>query len=166
MGKTLPNCKPGTVGLVLRALVVNYIYAGRRLILSGPYYLLNDQLSVRLILNTSGAVKGRQAHLPFGGDFAETGPQQQKQHFTSYERDTHSGTDYAMNRNYSFSVGRFHSADPFQSSEGAAAPQSWNRYAYVMNAPADFIDPLGLLRKIPKEGDPCGGGDSGGGGEG
>jgi len=28
------------------AVIVNYIYAGTRMILSGPYYLLSDQLSV------------------------------------------------------------------------------------------------------------------------
>lgn len=141
---------------VTGAMVVNYIYAGNRMILSGPYYLLNDQLSARLLLNTLGAVKGRQAHLPFGEDFAETGPQQEKHHFTSYERDTATGADYAVNRTYSFNVGRFNSADPFQSSGDASTPQSWNRYAYVTNAPVDYIDPLGLLIAAPSPGDPCG----------
>jgi RHS repeat-associated protein len=137
------------------ALQVNYIYAGGRMILSGSYYLLSDQLSVRLILNTSGAVKGRQGHLPFGDDFAETGPQQQKQHFTSYERDSQSGTDYALNRTYSYSVGRFQSPDPSQSSDDAS-PQSANRYSYVGNAPEDYVDPPGLFRSEPEPGDPCG----------
>jgi len=147
------------------AVIVNYIYAGTRMILSGPYYLLSDQLSVRLILNSSAAVKGQQGHLPFGEDFGETGTQQQKQHFTSYERDPQSGTDYAVNRAYSFGVGRFQSADPFQSSGDNLAPQGWNRYAYVANAPADFVDPLGLLRAEPLPGDSCGGlGDGGTGG--
>lgn len=146
------------------AVLVNYIYAGSRMILSGPYYLLSDRLSVRLMLNTSGTVKGRQGHLPFGEDFAESGTQQQKQHFTSYERDSQTGTDYAMNRNYSFVAGRFNSADPFQQSGDTSAPQMWNRYSYVMNAPADFIDPLGLLRYEPPPGDPCGGNSGGGGG--
>jgi RHS repeat-associated protein len=143
---------------------VNYIYSGGRMILSGPYYLLNDQLSVRMTLNSSAAVKGRQGHLPFGEDFAQTGPQQQKQHFTSYERDGQSGTDYAMNRNYSFVTGRFNSADRFQASDDKSSPQSSNRYAYVTNDPIDFSDPLGLIRAEPFPGDPCG--IPGGGGEG
>jgi len=53
-------------------------------------------------MNSNAAVKGQQGHLPFGEDFGETGTQQQKQHFTSYERDSQSGTDYAVNRAYSF----------------------------------------------------------------
>lgn len=97
--------------------------------------------------------------MPFGEDFAESGTQQQKQHFTSYERDSQTGTDYALNRSYSFGVGRFQSADPFQQSKDASAPQSWNRYGYVMNAPADFIDPMGLMLGFPNQADSCGGGD-------
>lgn len=143
------------------AILVNYIYAGSRMILSGPYYLLSDQLSVRLTLNSSAAVKGQQGHLPFGEDFAESGTQQQKQRFTSYERDNQSGTDYAVNRAYSFGVGRFQSADPFQPSGGASVPQSWNRYAYVTNAPSDFVDPLGLAKAEPLPGDTCGGNEAG-----
>jgi hypothetical protein len=46
-------------------------------------------------LDASGSVVGRQAHLPFGEGFAESGTQQ-KQHFTTYERDSKSGTDYAV----------------------------------------------------------------------
>jgi RHS repeat-associated protein len=146
------------------ALLVNYLYAGSRVIMSGPYYLLSDKLSVRLVMNSSAVVKGQQGHLPFGEDFAESGTQQQKQHFTSYERDGQSGTDYAVNRSYSFGVGRFQSADPFQQSAGASAPQSWNRYAYVTNAPADFVDPTGLLVELPVPIDTCGGAGTPGGG--
>jgi RHS repeat-associated protein len=107
-------------------------------------------------LNTVGSVVGRQAHLPFGEDFAESGTQQ-KQHFTSYERDSESGTDYAVNRYYSASTGRFQSADPFEPSANTSAPQSWNRYVYTMNAPTDFIDPGGLSFAFIEFPDPCSG---------
>ena len=70
-------------------------------------YFLSDQLSVRLMLNTSGAVVGRQAHLPYGKDFGESGTQE-KHHFTTYERDSEgSGSDYAVNRHDSNGMGRF-----------------------------------------------------------
>lgn len=147
------------------SVILNYISSGSRMILSGPYYLLNDHLSVRLILNSSGAVKGRQGHLPFGEDFAETGPQQEKHHFTSYERDSQTGTDYAVNRFHSFAVGRFDSPDRSQTSNDTSSPQSWHRYAYVTNEPIDFTDSLGLIRAEPQPGDPCGGIGGGGGGD-
>ena len=64
----------------------------------GTYYL-SDRLSMRLVLEASGNVLGRQGHLPFGEDFGESGSQE-KHHFTSYKRDGESGTDYAINRQY------------------------------------------------------------------
>src|ERR1041384_2223517 len=97
------------------ALLTEYIYNGSRMLAkveSGvTSYFLSDRLSVRLTLDGSGNVIGRQAHLPFGEDFAESGTQQ-KQHFTTYERDSESGIDYAVNRYYRTDVGRFTSVDP------------------------------------------------------
>jgi RHS repeat-associated protein len=104
---------------------VDYVYAGARMIRSrqrtsstAPWttrYYLSDRLSMRITLDSSGNVLGRQAHLPFGGDFAESGTQE-KHHFTSYERDAESGLDYALNRGYSPNLGRFQQADPYKAS--------------------------------------------------
>lgn len=105
------------------------------------------------MLDASGNVIGRQAHLPFGEQYAESGTQE-KHHFTSYESESESGTDYAVNRQYSPSVGRFGSADPYQASSYLVNPQSWNRYSYVENDPIHNVDPLGLLASYP-EIDPC-----------
>jgi len=56
----------GTTGAVL----VDYVYAGSQMIAnidSGTRrYFLNDRLSKRLVLDTSGNISGRMAHLPFG----------------------------------------------------------------------------------------------------
>lgn len=113
-------------------------------------YFLSDRLSVRMILDTSGNVMGRQAHLPFGEDFGETGIQA-KHHFTSYERDGESGTDYAVNRQYSQTIGRYSRPDPFDASGRIGNPQTLNRYSYARNNPVNRIDRLGL------EGDPLDG---------
>ncbi|MEN3334929.1 MAG: hypothetical protein V7641_4294 [Blastocatellia bacterium] len=128
----------GSTGTVL----VDYIYAGSRLIakVAGgtTSYFLSDRLSARLTLNTSGAVVGRQAHLPFGEDFAESGTQQ-KQHFTSYERDGETGTDYAVNRQYNQGVGRFNQLDPVV----GTGPERLNRYTYSKNDPINIFDRTG-----------------------
>ncbi|MFY9553240.1 MAG: hypothetical protein WAV47_00830 [Blastocatellia bacterium] len=79
-------------------------------------YFLSDRLSRRLVLDGIGNVLGLQAHLPFGEDFGESGTQEKKHHFTSYERVSESGSDYAINRQYAQSVGRFTRADPFRRS--------------------------------------------------
>jgi RHS repeat-associated protein len=65
-------------------------------------------------------------------------------HFATYTRDSASGLDYAMNRYYSSQVARFLTPDPWGGSANLAAPQSWNRYAYVEGDPANANDPSGL----------------------
>jgi RHS repeat-associated protein len=96
-----------------------------------------------MTLDSSGSVLGRQAHLPFGEDFAEGGTQE-KHHFTSYERDGESGTDYAVNRQYSQGVGKFLRVDPSNGSNGISDPRSLNRYVYAHSDPINAVDPLGL----------------------
>ncbi len=65
--------------------------------------------------------------------------------FTGDERDSESNLDHTQFRQYSSSLGRWMHPDP----AGLAAvdpsnPQSWNRYAYVLDDPLDLVDPLGL----------------------
>ena len=128
-------------------LQVNYWYAGERLFKKTgvtTQVFLSDRVSIRLALSEIGVVAGRQGHAPFGEDFAESGTQE-KHHFTRYERDGESGQDYAVNREYSASVGRFMRPDPYRASAIADAPQSMNRYAYVRNDPVNLNDPMGLV---------------------
>ena len=126
------------------AVLTDYILSGSRMIAkvagSTTNYFLSDRLSVRLTMDSNGSVVGRQAHLPFGEDFAESGTQD-KHHFTTYERDSESLTDYGVNRQYSAVVGRILRVDPL--SESIVTPQSHNRYAYVLSDPLNKIDPLG-----------------------
>jgi len=129
-------------------VLIDYVYSGTRMIAKvasgSTQYYLSDRLSLRLSLDTSGNITGRQGHLPFGEDFGETGTQQ-KQHFTSYERDSENGTNYAMNRQYFEGIGRFNRGDPLASSARKETPQSFNRYAYANNEPIDHHDPMGLI---------------------
>jgi RHS repeat-associated protein len=61
--------------------------------------------------------------------------------FTSYERDSESGNDYALARYYISRLGRFSSPDKMAGS--SANPQSLNRYSYVLNNPGNLVDPSG-----------------------
>jgi RHS repeat-associated protein len=97
------------------------------------------------VLDASGNVIGRQAHLPFGEDFAESGTQD-KHHFTSYERDGESGLDYAVNRHMQSVVGRFLQADKAKGEVGS--PQSWNRLTYNRNEPINLTDSNGLFFSV------------------
>lgn len=60
------------------------------------------------------------------------------------ERDIETGLDYFLARYYANTQGRFTSPDPLLSSGTVEDPQSWNRYAYVLNNPLKLIDPDGL----------------------
>ncbi|MGE0887717.1 MAG: DUF2380 domain-containing protein [Blastocatellales bacterium] len=64
---------------------------------------------------------------------------------TGYERDVETSLDFAQARYYSNLLGRFTSVDPFDGSGFLGDPQSWNRYAYVVNQPTIATDPWGLL---------------------
>ena len=61
--------------------------------------------------------------------------------FTSYQRDSESGLDYALARYYDSRTGTFCSADPLAGDP--SDPQSWNRYPYGRNDPIDMTDPTG-----------------------
>jgi RHS repeat-associated protein len=105
-------------------------------------YLHQDRLSTRLMTDGSGLVVGTMDHLPYGEDAATGAGETEKHRFTSYERDTESGTDYAINRQHQYSLGRFNQADAVQGS--IANPQSLNRYSYTLNDPVNLVDPEGL----------------------
>ncbi|MFV0388158.1 MAG: RHS repeat domain-containing protein [Pyrinomonadaceae bacterium] len=119
-------------------------------------YLTSDHLgSPRILTDQSGSVLSRRDFMPFGEEaMIGTGPRaaghgytygdSTRQKFTGYERDEESNLDFAQARMYGNSYGRFTSPDPLLSSGRIENPQTWNRYAYVLNNPLLYIDPLGL----------------------
>jgi RHS repeat-associated protein len=114
-------------------------------IIVGTHYFHSDHLSTRLLTDSGGNTLGQQGHFPFGESWYARNTTTNWQ-FTSYQRDSESGNDYALARSYVNRLARFSSPDP----AGLAAvdpsnPQSWNRYAYVMNNPLAFDDPTGLV---------------------
>jgi RHS repeat-associated protein len=104
---------------------------------------------------------------PYGEQYAAFGANQDEPEFATYYYDYESGLDYAKNRFYSPTLGRFLSPDPYRNSAGLADPGSWNHYAYAGNDPVNFFDPAGLEQLFP-ENNPVPGGpyDQGGGGGG
>ena len=60
----------------------------------------------------------------------------------TYNRDGFTGLDYADQRFYASSYGRFNTPDPLAHAY-AGAPQSWNQYAYVGNDPVNNSDSAG-----------------------
>ncbi len=81
-------------------------------------------------------------HFPYGEESTTT--TQNRTKFATYYRDSSTALDYARNRYYARTIGRFTSVDP--SWPGSLAnPQSLNRYSYSGNDPVNFNDPSGLM---------------------
>ena len=125
--------------------------------LNGTRYLTNDHLgSPRVMTDAGGVVKSRHDYHPFGEEVGLRGGRDAGTHkyvvdslrhkFTSKERDDETGLDYFLARYYSSAQGRFTSVDPTLLSVNGFNPQTWNRYAYVLNNPLAYVDPLGLWR--------------------
>jgi RHS repeat-associated protein len=107
------------------------------------YYSHADWLgNPRFFSTPTRTTYGDLAYAPFGETYASSGTPDVS--FTGQNSDTVGGDYDFLFREYSIQ-GRWVSPDP----AGLAAvdptnPQSLNRYAYVMNAPTELIDPLGL----------------------
>jgi RHS repeat-associated protein len=98
-----------------------------------------DQLG-SAALNGSGFA---QSFYPWGENRGTNIPQN-TWGFATYWADSLTGLNYAMNRYYSSSYGRFMTPDPYRKSGNRRNPQSWNRYAYVLGDPVNRNDPKGL----------------------
>lgn len=120
-------------------------------------FITTDNLgSTRVITDQYGAVISRHDYMGYGeevvaGIGGRTGINGQhysenniRQQFGTYERDTETELDYAQARFYKSKHARFTSVDPLLSSAALTNPQSFNRYAYALNSPYKFVDPLGL----------------------
>jgi len=121
-----------------------YIYSGSALLAkidsTGTKYYHRDHLSNRLVTDSSGATSAQMGHFPFGESWYNA--TNDKLLFTSYERDSESGNDYAKARYFMSRLGRFSSSDPLSGS--TSNPQSLNRYDYAADDPTDLEDPSGL----------------------
>lgn len=129
------------------------------------YYRHTDHLgSSRFASTTSQTPYSDTAYSPFGEPYASSGTIDNS--FTGQTQDTLPGLYDFMYREHDPNQGRWTSTDP----AGLAAvdptnPQTWNRYAYVVNNPLSFVDPTGLFLIGPDGGCDffydCGGGGDG-----
>ena len=86
-------------------------------------------------------------YYPWGEAKGTTNPQDAWSYAT-YWRDSVSGLDYANQRYYSNTYGRFMTPDRSSASISATNPTSWNRYSYTKDDPVNGNDPSGLLTII------------------
>ena len=88
------------------------------------------------------SIKDSNAYAPFGEPYAQTGNGELS--FTGQNKDTTWLQYDFLVRQYDPKQGRWISPDPAGSSAAnPMTPQSWNRYAYVLNNPLSAVDPDG-----------------------
>jgi RHS repeat-associated protein len=85
---------------------------------------------------------------PYGDEITSTANDREK--FGTYLRDGFTGLDYADQRFYASTYGRFNTPDPYIAGGAPSGsvsnpndPGSWNRYAYTRGDPINRIDPRG-----------------------
>jgi RHS repeat-associated protein len=127
----------------------DYVYRGALLAAITPTTVENFSLdhlgSPRLVSDLVGNEIARHTYLPFGQELGlSTDGEPMK--FTGHERDDDpaggaGSLDYMHTRYYSGMEGRFLSVDSANAT--TRIPQSWNHYAYVHDAPLNYVDPDG-----------------------
>ena len=142
---------PGGVngGMVLNRTTESAYFGGKKVVPS----LVRDRLgSVR--------ASGSPANRPYGENYSGSNTDG----FGTYYQDSSTGLNYADQRYYNATYGRFITPDRYIALAGGANnpadPQSWNRYAYVGNDPTNYGDPSGQFRAVDDGGgggdvDPC-----------
>ncbi len=99
--------------LTILATDVN-LYFGSKVIVSKSGPVLRDRLG--------SSRTGGSKYFPYGEEQQVTAQDRDK--FGTYYRDGTTGLDYAQNRYYANTLGRFTSPDPYMPSGGPADPQS------------------------------------------
>jgi RHS repeat-associated protein len=143
-GNEMAAVVPGTSNLYTSELFDN----GRHWVTfnGAAQFLHTDWLgTVRAVTNLSGSINQQCTGLPFGDALSCTSGITNYQGISGSFLDSYDNLDHFLYRQYTGNEGRWVTPDP----AGLAAvdpsnPQSWNRYAYVMNNPVSFTDPTGL----------------------
>jgi len=104
-----------------------------------------DRLGTRLVTDPSNGTSFEQVTLPFGTALNAESTGATNRRFTSYDRSTTTGLDYAVNRHYDSQQGRFTQVDPAGlNATSLTSPQTLNLYGYCSNDPINHSDPSGL----------------------
>ena len=106
-----------------------------------------------LMVNADGTVVDNNRVLPFG-ELWSSADSKNAEKFTTYQRDSAIGLDYAMARDYAEIYGRFMSPDPGHIGADPGDPQTLNAYVYATNDSVNGVDPSGLQKDCFKNDKP------------
>ena len=112
------------------------------------YFHVNALGSLGLATDQTGAPVEEMLYYPFGVRWQNSTGFGWDEKFAQFpQRDEDIQMYEARHREYNPGLGRWMTPDPMgMAATNPANPQSWNRYAYVLNNPTTYTDPLGLFR--------------------
>ena len=139
--------------------IADYIYANGKLMAkvvpSAVYFFHTDPAGTPMVMtNTSKTVIWKADYKPFGEEQTITGTLENNEKFVGKEKDKETGLYYFGARYMKAEIGRFTSPDPVGPVDAGTSktnykslenPQKLNRYAYTLNNPNKYVDPLGLF---------------------
>lgn len=103
----------------------------------------------RMRTNYQGSIATTESSLAFGDGFNQavhiSGTDQDNNQYAGQDYDAESSSQHAQFRQYSSTLGRWMSPDPYDGSYDFTNPQSLNRFTYALNSPLSAIDRLGLF---------------------
>jgi RHS repeat-associated protein len=129
---------------------IGEIYAGSRHLATYSAGTTNfyhgDWLGTKRVMTAvNGTTSETCTGFAFGDGVNCTGTNPTLNGFTDDIHDSETNLEHTLNRKYSSAQGRWLTPDPAGTgSANPTNPQSWNRYAYVMNNATNVTDPLGL----------------------
>jgi len=145
-GEKLGKFYPSSVstnpdGTWMPAVYSANIWFGSKLIFEGGNAVYGDRLGTN---RANGA-----RFYPYGDEITSTANNHVK--FATYLRDSYTGLDYADQRYYASTYGRFNTPDPYVAGGASSGsvnnpsdPGSWNRYAYTRGDPINRNDSRGM----------------------
>jgi RHS repeat-associated protein len=120
----------------------SYLTMGGTLVWFGGK-LISDGTTTPMFQDRLGTNRASAARFyPYGEELTSTANDREK--FGTYIRDGYTGLDYADQRFYASTYGRFTKPDPSGDSIERRDPSTWNRYAYTNGDPVNANDPNGL----------------------
>ncbi len=139
-----PNFYVGTQVAITPAFS-NIWFTGKLIVESGQM-TYQDRLGTnrKILVSDSYAPPGNGGRFyPYGDEITSTANDHEK--FATYTRDSYTGFDYADQRYYASTYGRFNTPDPAgRRATKRNDPGSWNRYGYTRGDPVNRHDRTGL----------------------